>query len=240
MMSKLGYLEQHPGLDPPPFQAIVESIEDDDITLNKSYFYPTGGGQPSDRGTISSQSFSCDIHAVTNRENYNHSMISVTGRLEVGATVMCEIDADWRNRMCKMHTAQHMMSALANEEWGAITVGNQIGYDRTRIDLQFTNRELFEKEFFQALINDEISKGHIVKMDFRSTEELLSDPLVRVDMSRMPKNIDTYRTISIGEVDVCPCAGTHVETTLQIPEIHISKVKSKGSGKLRIEYLLKE
>ena len=75
-------------------------------------------------------------------------------------------------------------------------------------------------------------------MDFRSTEDLLSDPLVRIDLSRMPKNIETFRTISIGQIDVCPCAGTHVEDTSQIPEIKISKVKSKGSGKLRIEYIM--
>jgi misacylated tRNA(Ala) deacylase len=77
-------------------------------------------------------------------------------------------------------------------------------------------------------------------MDFRPSVELLDNPLVRVNMARMPPNIDIWRTISIGDLDVCPCAGTHVPNTGMIPEIEISRVKSKGAGRLRVEYLLKE
>ncbi len=238
-MTVIGHLEQHPGLNPPPFQATIESIGEDWVILDKSYFYPIGGGQPSDKGQITSNSFSCDIVDVRNRETYIHSFQNIRGTVNVGDIVNCEVDAIWRNQMCKMHTAQHIISALASEEWGAQTVGNQIGYDRTRIDLLFENRELFDKDHLESYINDEIQKGHTVSMDFRSTEDLLSDPLVRIDLSRMPKHIETFRTISIGQIDVCPCAGTHVEDTSQIPDIEITKVKSKGSGKLRIEYVMK-
>ncbi len=238
-MTVIGHLEEHPGLNPPSFQATIQSIGEDWITLNESYFYPTGGGQPSDKGHISSNSYSCEIIDVRNRESFKHTIQNSLGNLNIGDTVNCDIDIDWRNQMCKMHTAQHMVSALASEEWGAKTVGNQIGYDRTRIDLLFDNRELFDKDHLESYINDEIRKGHIVSMDFRTPDELITDPLVRIDLSRMPKNIEIFRTISIGQIDVCPCAGTHVADTTQIPEIEITKVKSKGSGKLRIEYILK-
>jgi misacylated tRNA(Ala) deacylase len=78
----------------------------------------------------------------------------------------------------------------------------------------------------------------IVSMDFRPSSELIDDPLVRINMERMPPDIDIWRTISIGNLDVCPCAGTHVAETSQIPLIEITKVKSKGTGKLRVEYVL--
>ena len=137
-----------------------------------------------------------------------------------------------------MHTAQHLVSALANEEWGANTVGNQIGFDRTRIDLQFDNRDLFDPEHMQDLVNDAINQKIPVKMDFRASSELISNPLVRVNMERMPPDIEVWRTISIGDLDVCPCAGTHVSSTGEIPHVEITRVKSKGAGRLRVEYIL--
>ena len=140
--------------------------------------------------------------------------------------------------MSAMHTAQHLVSALANEEWGADTVGNQIGFDRTRIDLQFENRDIFDKDSLSQMVNDAIAKDMEVMMDFRPSAELIEDPLVRINMDRMPPNIDVWRTISIGDLDVCPCAGTHVLRTSMIPEVEITRVKSKGAGRLRVEYIL--
>ena len=140
--------------------------------------------------------------------------------------------------MSAMHTAQHLVSALANEEWGAQTVGNQIGFDRTRIDLQFENRDAFEADQMSDMVNLAIEDNMPVKMDFRPSQELIEDPLVRINMDRMPPNIDVWRTISIGDLDVCPCAGTHVLQTGDIPPVEITRVKSKGAGRLRIEYIL--
>jgi misacylated tRNA(Ala) deacylase len=137
-----------------------------------------------------------------------------------------------------MHTAQHLISALAHEEWGANTVGNQIGNEKTRIDLQFEDRNEFDAIHLQQIVNDTIQRDLPVRMDFRPSVELLNDPLVRVNMSRMPPNIDIWRTISIGELDVCPCAGTHVPSTGMIAPVTITRVKSKGAGRLRIEYVI--
>ena len=239
-MTVVGHLELHPGLNPSPFQSRITAIYENWISLDHSNFYPVGGGQPSDKGRIYSSTFSCDISDIINRDIFMHYFQTSSGEINIGDIVTCEIDNEWRNQMCKMHTAQHIVSALAAEEWGAKTVGNQIGYDRTRIDLQFENRDLFDSKHLESYINDEIMKGHEVSMDFRAPKDLLDDPLVRIDLSRMPGHIDSFRTISIGEIDVCPCAGTHVENTKQIPPIQISKVKSKGSGKLRIEYIMNE
>ena len=110
--------------------------------------------------------------------------------------------------------------------------------DRTRIDLQFEDRDAFDSELLQQLVNDAIQSDLRVTMDFRPSEELLEDPLVRVNMDRMPPNIEVWRTISIGDLDVCPCAGTHVPRTGMIAPVTITRVKSKGAGRLRVEYVL--
>ena len=72
-------------------------------------------------------------------------------------------------------------------------------------------------------------------MNHRSLDELKLDPMVRIDLSRIP-NVSSLRVIDIDSIDVCPCAGTHVESTGVIPRIKLDGVKSKGAGKLRVTY----
>ena len=237
-MTVLGHLDQHPGIDPPDFAATVTAISDDTIEMDKTFYYPKGGGQPADRGLITADSFHCKVHDVSKKDAVLHHIEDIEGIINIGDVISCNINTDWRNQLSTMHTAQHLISALANEEWGADTVGNQIGYERTRIDLKFENRDAFDAIHLQELVNDSIKRNLIVKMDFREVAELMEDPLVRVNMDRMPPNIDVWRTISIGELDVCPCAGTHVPRTGVIEPVVITKVKSKGAGKLRVEYIL--
>ena len=239
-MTILGHLDQHPGLNPPDFSAIATIVTDNSIEMNQTFYYPMGGGQPADRGVISGEAFECVVTGVTNKNSVLHHIESIDGELQPGDTIHCSIDADWRNQLSTMHTAQHLISALAHDEWGADTVGNQIGIDRTRIDLLFEDRDAFDSELLQQLVNDAIQSDLRVTMDFRPSEELLEDPLVRVNMDRMPPNIDVWRTISIGDLDVCPCAGTHVPRTSMIAPVNITRVKSKGAGRLRVEYVLNQ
>jgi len=238
MMTILKHLEQHPGVNPEPFSSVVTSVCDEHIVLDSTAYYPMGGGQPGDRGNIESDSFTCTVVDVRKKGEVRHIIADSEGILKPGDNIRCTIDAEWRNQLSAMHTAQHLVSALANEEWGADTVGNQIGYDKTRIDLQFENRDIFDRDSLSQMVNDAIGKDMEVMMDFRPSAELIDDPLVRINMDRMPPNIDVWRTISIGDLDVCPCAGTHVLRTSMIPEVEITRVKSKGAGRLRVEYIL--
>lgn len=239
-MTVLGHLDQHPGIDPPSFTATVTGISADSIEMDETFYYPKGGGQPADKGTITTDTFQCNVYDVAKEDSVFHMIDGINGVVNVGDRISCSIDTNWRNQLSAMHTAQHIISALANEEWGADTVGNQIGFDRTRIDLKFENRDAFEANHLEEMVNDAIENNLLVSMDYRDSKELINDPLVRVNMERMPPNIDVWRTISIGEIDVCPCAGTHVPRTGMIGPIEITKVKSKGAGKLRVEYVLNE
>ena len=225
-MTILGHLEQHPGIDPPDFTATVTDVSDESIEVDRTCFYPMGGGQPADRGTVTKSGFECHVTNVIKKDTVTHHIDDVEGVLNVGDEIECSIDRIWRNQLSTMHTAQHLMSALAHEEWAADTVGNQIGNERTRIDLKFEDRDAFDAGHLQEMVNDAIQRDHTVHMDFRPSKELMDDPLVRVNMERMPPNID-----------VCPCAGTHVPNTGMISPVRISRVKSKGAGRLRVEYV---
>ena len=223
----------HPSEYPSPFSSKVIDVQDSWIRLQSTEFYPTGGGQPPATG-------------ITTYDGGEVSVIDVKGRNEVlhqvegppppiGTVVQGVIDVERRSALARMHTAQHLASALAHEHWGGVTVGNQIGIESTRIDLQFENRDLFSPEELIEIMNDEINSNHEVTMDNRSLDDLKSDSRVRIDLNRIP-NVSSLRVIDIDTIDVCPCAGTHVQSTGVIPRVVLDRVKSKGAGKLRVSY----
>ena len=223
----------HPSEYPQPFISDVIEINDSWVRLRSTEFYPTGGGQPHDTGVMRFEGNEVSVIDVKGRSEVMHL---VEGEIpSIGTIVEGIIDIERRSTLARMHTAQHLASALAHEYWGGITVGNQIGIETTRIDIQFEDRESFVPEELIEHMNDAIKSNYQVKMDNRSLEELKSDSMVRIDLNRIP-DVNTLRVIEIDSIDVCPCAGTHVESTSVIPRVALDRVKSKGAGKLRVSY----
>lgn len=242
-MSDLLHLMQHPGTNPKSFTTTIISskvIEGHTwIELSDSYFYPTGGGQPADHGTLESEGYSIPIQDVRKGESLLHNTGVLSPELITkGDTVSASIDIIRRNALSRMHTAQHLISAAADELFSGKTIGNQIGLDKTRIDFGFEDKSKFDKENLEQLVNDGIEQQIPVTMGQENRSNLTSNPLVRVNLDLLPKNVEELRVITIEGRDICPCAGTHVENTKDIGEIQITKVKSKGAGKLRVEYSL--
>ncbi len=237
MQEKL-HLTQHPGLNPPSFNTIIQNISDEGLFLKETYCYPRGGGQPGDRGSITSKSGVSKMNEVLSGEYILHPVENIS-LFNEGEEVTCQIDSNWRNRNSKMHTAQHVFSALANELYGAETVGNQISESYTRIDLWFPDRDKFNPQEIVEEVNASLRSGSDVLIHEWSREKILSHENMRHTkfMDRIPPSITNLRVVEIKGIDLCPCAGTHVGNTKQVDEICIENVKSKGSGKLRITYI---
>ena len=243
LMSELLHLLQHPGTDPKSFKSTISStekeVEDTWVELSSSFFYPTGGGQPADHGLLECEGNSFLIKNVKKGKTLLHNIGPIdVGLVRGGSAVSASIDIDRRNLLSKMHTAQHLISAGADELFGGNTIGNQIGIEKTRIDIGFEDRSKFDKESLEQLVNDGIEQQLPVTMSQENLSNLTSNPLVRVNLELLPKNVTELRVITIKGRDICPCAGTHVQNTKEIGEIQINKVKSKGAGKLRVEYSL--
>ena len=156
----------------------------------------------------------------------------------MGEQSECRINQDVRNRHAKMHTAQHIVSAMAGDMWGAETVGNQISTHYTRIDLLFENREVYDSQILEDSVNDIIGSNTEVLVHDWAREKIVGHEQMRHTkfMSRIPTSIPTLRVVEIQGIDLCPCAGTHVENTDDVEPIVITNVKSKGAGKFRITY----
>ena len=230
-------MTKHPGTNPGPFSTTVSGIEEQYILLSESYCYPRGGGQPGDKGVFSLNSRAIPFGEVLGGDIIRHPVQTPDG-FSIGDHVMCEIDSEVRNRHAKMHTAQHVVSAMADDLWGAETVGNQISTHYTRIDLLFENRAVYDSGTLEEEVNSIISNNTDVLVHDWTRERILEHEQMRHTkfMDRIPSSIPSLRVVEVDGVDLCPCAGTHVSNTLDLESISITNVKSKGAGKYRITY----
>ena len=182
MMSDPGHLQVHPGLDPEAFECVITAVEEDWLTFDRTFFYPMGGGQPADRGRLAGDGIDLNVVDVRGKGGGTHQVEGVEADTLAdfcGSEVRADIDVVWRNRLSRMHTAQHLVSAVADELWGGRTVGNQIGFERTRIDIGFQDKDQFDARPLQEKVNELIAGGGAVTMGFSPRAELLDDPLSR-------------------------------------------------------------
>ena len=222
------------------FAAKVISIDGNKIGLDRTLFYPIGGGQNWDTGRIITSNEELQVSEVRGRNLVEHH-VNTDHNLTVGDEIIGEIDWDRRYSHMRMHTAQHLMSGLAYELFdGARTVGNQINVSHSRIDF---NPISFDESMIKELsdsANQYIRESTKVYESIMTREEINSImPEDRTNMDLLPKSVKDLRVITIGnEFDLCPCAGTHVANLSEIGDITIVSKKSKGKGTQRIKYEL--
>jgi len=216
----------------------VVEAQADYVTLDQTLFYPLGGGQEWDTGTLAAGERTLQVREVTKRGPVKH-VLGAGHALQAGDDVVGVLDWERRNAHMRMHTAQHLVSGLAYEMFGGPrTVGNQIHRSRSRIDfnpVNFSNEMLAD---LQAASNDAVKAAYAVTTGTMTRDEVNAElPPERTNLDLLPKSVTDLRVIRIGaDVDLCPCAGTHVCSTKEIGEVRILSRTSKGSGTQRIEY----
>ena len=240
MTTKKLYLETIEAAYLDEFSAEVIAIEDNKIVLDQTLFYPLGGGQNWDLGTLNGPNGEMNVIEVRGRDAIHHTTED-TFELEVGDEVTGRIDFERRYAHMKMHTAQHLVSGIAYEMFdGVRTVGNQINTDKSRIDfkpIQFSEEMLAD---LQSLVNEKIQLGLEVTDTQMTRDEINSImPQERTNMDLLPSFIEDLRVVTIGDQeDLCPCAGTHVRNISEIKGIEFIGKKSKGKGTQRVTYQL--
>ena len=222
------------------FEATVTSVDENSVVLDRTLFYPLGGGQNWDTGILKWDSGQVDVTEVRGRADVQHFVGDDHG-LEVGDTIDGAIDWDRRHAHMRMHTAQHLVSGIVYEMYdGARTVGNQIHSDRSRIDfnpIRFTE-DMIEEMFAKA--NEMVSEEIPVTDCIMTRDEINSImPPERTNMDLLPISVKQLRVIKIGDnIDLCPCAGTHVRNLSEIGELQFLGTKNKGKGTTRVKYTL--
>ena len=217
--------------------AKVFRIVDEGVILDRTIFYPEGGGQPGDIGSIRLED-GLDL-VVTNTVKTPNGILHIVNakksEMVTGQSVTMNIDWERRLRHMKMHTALHL---LCSQVEGAVT-GGAIGAQKSRLDFNIPG-ERPEKEELEEKMNNLIAGDHKISISWISDEELKANPdLVRTMSVRPPMGTGSIRMIRIGDnIDFQPCGGTHVKSTLEIGYIKIGKIENKGRQNRRINVAL--
>jgi len=217
------------------FEAIVqECVKKDNnkylIRLNRSAFYPTSGGQPYDTGMIGNASVS-DVFADDFGEVWHETDIA----LEPGALVDCEIDWCRRFDHMQQHAGEHMLANAAYRILGGSTIGLHLGSDVSSIDMTLPEgRTHITKDELMKLeddVNSRIQRDVVIKQWFPDNAELAALPMRKT--STVTENV---RVVQIGELEFCPCGGTHPSSAGQIGLFKIVDARP-SRGKLRISFV---
>lgn len=235
------HMDSHDGTYKKEFQSKVTAVFPGIVELEETAFYHLGGGQPSDKGTLSWKDGESIVYDVRKKNRIRHM---IEGDLpDVGDSVEGKLNWDRRYTHMRMHTSQHLVSAIVSDLYDADTVGNQIGFDKSRIDFKPLKLSMNEIDDLIDLANEYIAKDINVKISEANRTDLEGNPEIRSSMSSglwklLPKSVTRLRVISIGEIDVCPCAGTHVRSLKEIGKVEFVKRDNKGAGKQRLTYTL--
>ena len=234
-------MDSHDGTYKKEFQSKVTAVYPGIVELEETAFYHLGGGQPSDKGTLNWKDGESIVYDVRKKNRIRHM---VEGDLpEVGDSVEGKLNWNRRYTHMRMHTSQHLVSAIVSDLYGSDTVGNQIGSDKSRIDFKPLKLNMNEIDDLIDLTNKYIAKDISVNISEANRSDLEGNPEIRSSMSSglwklLPKSVTRLRVISIGEIDVCPCAGTHVRSLKEIGKVEFVKRDNKGAGKQRLTYTL--
>ena len=220
------------------FDATIIKNKNDYVCLDQTVFYPIGGGQPSDTGFLEWNKKKSEVKEIIKKGDTIKHIINGE-KPPVGTKIHGHINWDKRYSHMKMHTAQHIISGIIFDDYNARTVGNQIHADYSRVDFHPVNFSEKDIENIEKKFNEIIKQNLPIKIYEEERESLIK----RVDQQRanldlLPKFIIKLRIVEIEGFDICPCAGTHVRNTSEIPKIDKIKKESKGKDRDRIIYSL--
>jgi len=210
------------------FEAKVLSVSNNDdkfyVKLDKTYFYPEGGGQPGDRGFI-------DGKEITDVFKKDNEVIHVLDQnIQEEKTVVCEIDWKRRYDLMQQHTGQHLLSAVLKNDYNLNTVGFTLSENTLRIDLdKKISKEKLNKVEYK--VNSLIQKGIKIETTYPDKEELIS-----LNLRKDPTVNKNIRVIKINGIDNSPCGGTHLNNTSELGMIKITDVTNYKGG-LRVDFV---
>ena len=235
-MTEALYLEAS---DRRSFEATVERVAGDRVVLDRTCFYPTGGGQPHDTGALAVDGDRWSVVDVEKKDTIYHALDGDPPA--AGTAVTGELDWDRRYAHMRYHTAQHLLSALLFEEYGAETTGNQLYADRARIDCAHDRFDETDLADVEARLNALVEEGLPVDwyvMDRGTAEAELDPERTRLDL--LPASITEVRIVEIGDYDRTACAGTHVRSTDEIGAVTVTGRETKGAAEERLSFTLED
>lgn len=242
-MTELAYLVDIPSAYVRTFRAKVTARPPGAVVLDRTFFYPAGGGQPCDRGTLrldSGRSFDV-VDVVKSGPSVVHRLrrhSDADGSLAVGAEVEGTIDWDRRLRHMRLHTAQHLLSARVFARSRLRTRRAVLAEESATLDLEGDLPSELVPELARDLAEAaEHGRGVTIRTVPRGDWD--RNPFAeRTGLVPLPPQVDPVRVVEIDTLDVCPCGGTHVSGTREIGAIRLAPLEPAPGGGSRLRLTL--
>ena len=237
------------------FPATVTAAMGEAVQLDRSAFYPGGGGQPHDRGTVTDGARTWSLTGA--RSGAGEPGVPKPAKWPaeagppgiwyeldreappVGAEVECEVDWERRYALMRTHTALHILCAVVWRDYGAKVTGANMEPLRGRMDFEFEHLSGDFVREVEAACNVEVAAARPTRVDFLAREDADRDPdLIRNKVSLLPPAIRVVRVVGIEGLDLQADGGTHVADTSEVGRISLPSYKSKGRINKRIELTL--
>jgi len=214
------------------FTATVEELDGNNVVLDRTLFYPRGGGVSCDIGTLGGTSV---VETIRSEDKILHSLTFVPS-FGKGQSVHGELDWERRHRLMRMHTAGHLLSAILYTKVNARITGNQIDVDRSRMDFNLEAFDRAQIEGFVQEANSLIQKDAAVKTYFMEREEALKRPELVKLAEAFPPAEKQLRIVEIEGIDKQADGGLHVQKLSEIGTIQLLKLENKGKTNRRLYY----
>ncbi|MEO8267187.1 MAG: alanyl-tRNA editing protein [Ilumatobacteraceae bacterium] len=213
------------------FDAVVVDVRDGAVALDRTAFYPTGGGQPHDTGLLAG------LAVIDVRKDGDHVWHSVAEGLlpSVGDTVHGVVDWPRRHQLMRTHSALHVLCGVIWNEWRVPVTGGNMEPLSARMDFEFDPLPPGFGTRVEQLVNDELAADRPIEVSFlpRSTA-VMDEDLIRTKVSMIPESVPEIRVVDIVGLDKQADGGTHVRSTAEVGRIRIVKTESKGKGNKRV------
>ena len=219
------------------FEATVTEVREDGVVLDRTAFYPGGGGQPNDVGTLSAGGQTWQITKVGRKDGAVVHQLE-GGAPNVGDTVTGAIDWERRHNLMRTHTALHVLCGVIWRDYGAQVTGGDMQPLAARMDFEFEHMTASFAEEVEELVNREVAEGRPISTRILPRDEAMAIPdLIRTKINLLPEGIQEVRVVEIEGLDLQADGGTHLSNTRDVGRIRVVGHESKGriNKRLRIQ-----
>ncbi|MDX1662622.1 MAG: alanyl-tRNA editing protein [Candidatus Promineifilaceae bacterium] len=223
------------------FEATVADHVDGGVVLDRTAFYPGGGGQPADKGLLEHGDRQWPVVKIRRVSGRPVHFLEGDELPPVGATVTGRLDWERRYRLMRTHTALHVLCGVVWRDYGASVTGGNMEPLAGRMDFEFETMEADLVDEIEQAINQEVVAARPVRVDILPREEAFQIPdLIRTKINLLPEGIQEVRTVEIEGLDLQADGGTHVANTREVGPIRVVDYKSKGRINKRLYVELQE
>jgi misacylated tRNA(Ala) deacylase len=223
------------------FEAVVLDSAPDAIVLDRSAFYPGGGGQPADQGVLLWQGVETRIEGVRKGDDLYLLPARDDPIPPPGTLVRAAVADDRRSALMRTHSGLHVLCGVVFRDYGALVTGGNMEPFTARMDFNLPEVPPGFKETVEEACNAEIAAGRRVDVRVLPRDEAFAIPgIIRTATNLVPQDVQEVRIIDIVGLDTQADGGTHVATTSQIGRIKVAKIESKGRGFRRLRITISD